>query len=297
VSVRPLRPDTDRSLGEPLPHQLANRTRAPLQAPGLATPALISVYPNTGCHAVLALLSESYPPLEGRSPTRYSPVCHSTHPLRDFRVRLACVRHAASVDSEPGSNSQVKFVRPRYRPCGRSRGLNSINPKCLNILALGSKPRRSLPRRVRNGGSSSVRSPNHARWNRTRPDPALILDGLCLHVLSSFQRTGVVRRWLVPTAFSLHGQTARGEPSYFMVPVTNVSRLLFARRSVWRAKLGRGRTPRHSLLRNPPPRARFPAAGHGTRALGQRPNDAISLLCCGLSQDPAGTYTNVCPVG
>src|SRR5262245_17881305 len=75
----------------------------------------MSVYPNTGCHAVLALLSEGYPPLEGRSPTRYSPVCHSTDPLRDFRVRLACVRHAASVDSEPGSNSHVKFAVPRRR--------------------------------------------------------------------------------------------------------------------------------------------------------------------------------------
>ena len=83
----------------------------------LRSPALITVYPNTGCHAVLAILSEGYPPLEGRSPTRYSPVCHSTRPLRDFRVRLACIRHAASVDSEPGSNSQVKVVRPRAKPC------------------------------------------------------------------------------------------------------------------------------------------------------------------------------------
>ena len=72
--------------------------------------ALISISSKTGCHAVLASLSERYPPLEGRSPTRYSPVCHSTYPLRDFRVRLACVRHAASVDSEPGSNSHVKGV-------------------------------------------------------------------------------------------------------------------------------------------------------------------------------------------
>src|SRR5207342_3246280 len=63
-----------------------------------------------GCYAVLASLSERYPPLEGRSPTRYSPVCHSTHGLLHFRVRLACVRHAASADSEPGSNSHVKFA-------------------------------------------------------------------------------------------------------------------------------------------------------------------------------------------
>ena len=39
-----------------------------------------------------------------------------THPdatllrVAPFRVRLACVRHAASVDSEPGSNSQLFFL-------------------------------------------------------------------------------------------------------------------------------------------------------------------------------------------
>src|SRR5438270_7210960 len=73
----------------------------------------MSAYSKAACHAVLASLSERYPPLEGRSPTCYSPVCHSTNPLRDFRVRLACVRHAASVDSEPGSNSHVKFAALR----------------------------------------------------------------------------------------------------------------------------------------------------------------------------------------
>ena len=89
------------------------------------------MFPNTECHAVLALLSEGYPPLGGRSPTRYSPVCHSTYPLRDFRVRLACVRHAASVDSEPGSNSQVKFVDSSTRPPGRASECNLFNPRSL----------------------------------------------------------------------------------------------------------------------------------------------------------------------
>src|SRR5690606_22583664 len=80
----------------------------------LRSPALISTFPKAGCHAVLAPLSGRYPPLEGRSPTCYSPVCHATRGRSPFRVRLACVRHAASVDSEPGSNSQVKFViRPK----------------------------------------------------------------------------------------------------------------------------------------------------------------------------------------
>ena len=81
----------------------------------LRSPALITTHPRAGCYAVLALLSEGYPPLEGRSPTRYSPVCHSTRsPKAANSVRLACVRHAASVDSEPGSNSQVKFAGPAH---------------------------------------------------------------------------------------------------------------------------------------------------------------------------------------
>src|SRR5690349_2104439 len=81
----------------------------------------MSAFPNAGCHAVLAPLSERYPPLEGRSPTCYSPVCHSTHGLLHFRVRLACVRHAASVDSEPGSNSHVKGVATPPRPKARQQ--------------------------------------------------------------------------------------------------------------------------------------------------------------------------------
>ena len=63
------------------------------------------------CYAVLASVSRGYPPLEGRLVTCYSPGRHFTHGLLHFLVRLACVRHAASVDSEPGSNSHLKPVR------------------------------------------------------------------------------------------------------------------------------------------------------------------------------------------
>lgn len=70
VAEHPLRPATDRRLGEPLPHQLANRTRAHLRA--------INLYPKnlmiSRDHPVLASLSESYPRLRGRLPTCYSPV-------------------------------------------------------------------------------------------------------------------------------------------------------------------------------------------------------------------------------
>jgi hypothetical protein len=64
--------------------------------------------------AVLATLSGSYPPLEGRSPTCYSAVRHS--PPKGC-VRLACFRHAASVYPEPGSNSpsELSGTIPPYR--------------------------------------------------------------------------------------------------------------------------------------------------------------------------------------
>ena len=42
----------------------------------------------------------------GRLPTCYSPVRHS---MPKHCVRLACIRHAASVHPEPGSNSPLSF--------------------------------------------------------------------------------------------------------------------------------------------------------------------------------------------
>lgn len=46
----------------------------------------------------------------------YSPVRHFTHPRRNFLVRLACLRHAASVHSEPESNSHVSLKSCYFRP-------------------------------------------------------------------------------------------------------------------------------------------------------------------------------------
>ena len=65
----------------------------------------------SSCYAVLAPLSRGYSPPEGRLSTCYAPVRHapiSLYCYRKLRVRLACVKHAASVRSEPGSNSRLK---------------------------------------------------------------------------------------------------------------------------------------------------------------------------------------------
>lgn len=61
---------------------------------------------NRSSYAVLAAVSRSYPPLTGMFPCVTHP-CATLLIPKDFLVRLACVRHAASVRSEPGSNSNV----------------------------------------------------------------------------------------------------------------------------------------------------------------------------------------------
>src|ERR1051326_6632855 len=97
----------------------------------------MSICSKTGCHAVLAPLSGCYPPLEGRSPTCYSPVRHSTHGLLHFRVRLACVRHAASVDSEPGSNSHVKACSDYPKAITQTSNASSLlNWLCVVIASV-----------------------------------------------------------------------------------------------------------------------------------------------------------------
>jgi hypothetical protein len=58
-------------------------------------------------HSVLAPVSRGYPKPKGRLSTRYSPVRHFTNHRSGFLVRLACLKHAASVRPEPESNSPV----------------------------------------------------------------------------------------------------------------------------------------------------------------------------------------------
>ena len=72
VADHPLRSATDRRLGRPLPCQLANPTRVHLVPINLST-----LYHAVLCaYAVLAVISNCYPPVRGRLPTRYSPVRH-----------------------------------------------------------------------------------------------------------------------------------------------------------------------------------------------------------------------------
>ena len=64
--------------------------------------------PSVLNHRVSILLSEGCPRVWGRLHTRYSPVCRSSASIATpVTARLACVRPAASVYPEPGSNSPL----------------------------------------------------------------------------------------------------------------------------------------------------------------------------------------------
>jgi hypothetical protein len=108
VADHPLKPAIDRSLGRPLPHQQTNLTRAHLLASACKQRHLfIRRY-----YSVLIRISPGYPQLSGRFPrvTHPSATRQQRSKLLSVTVRLACVRHTASVQSEPGSNSSINFA-------------------------------------------------------------------------------------------------------------------------------------------------------------------------------------------
>ena len=77
-------------------------------------------------YSVLAPVSEGYPKVWGRLLTCYSPVRRSSTP-KGLSARLACVKHAASVRPEPGSNSPLKNNTHNHglRPQSREKRANS----------------------------------------------------------------------------------------------------------------------------------------------------------------------------
>ena len=143
-----------------------------------------------------------------RSPL-YSP------PERGFLVRLACVRRAASVDSEPGSNSRRKVFHhprpdPKAPPRRRShRGCRSdIHPESddfvlhVQPICQRSGPPRIIPRSAyrrpavpatdepraqampaRNSGSEAQKAPPNRRSSVTLPSrPPALQGGPCKSV-------------------------------------------------------------------------------------------------------------------
>ena len=81
VAGRPLRPATRHSLGEPLPHQLADRPRAYRQAPGLAVPS----FSRRIAPASVSRISAPFGALCQTS-RKITHVLHTLSPLLRFRI-------------------------------------------------------------------------------------------------------------------------------------------------------------------------------------------------------------------
>ena len=114
MADQPLSPATDRCLGRPLPHQLANQTRAHLKAIKSFLTLPCGSVGLCGISSRFQLLSPSLRQIAHalltRSPLRLISFIRRIIP--SISVRLACVRRAASVRPEPGSNS---LLNPIYQ--------------------------------------------------------------------------------------------------------------------------------------------------------------------------------------
>ena len=114
MADHPLKSATHRCLGGPLPRQQANGTRthpyaiACKQRPSFLKKFILSV---SGISSRFQLLSpctrQVTHALLTRPPLSHKIISPEGNQIKCF-VRLACVKHAASVHPEPGSNSHVK---------------------------------------------------------------------------------------------------------------------------------------------------------------------------------------------
>ena len=110
MAGHPLRSATDRRLGRLLPHQLANQTRVHLIPPECFHTAPCGAVRLCGFTSRFQLLSpcmrQVTHALLTRPPLSHKIINPEGNQIECF-VRLACVKHAASVHPEPGSNSHV----------------------------------------------------------------------------------------------------------------------------------------------------------------------------------------------
>ena len=88
-------------------------------------------------YAVLIRLSPGYPPLLGTFRCITHPFATRHQGCPRAAVRLACVRHAASVQSEPGSNSSVRYCVLDYSRWNRE-ALANFSFHCVSTNDLSS---------------------------------------------------------------------------------------------------------------------------------------------------------------
>ena len=149
VGGRPLRPPTHRRLGGPSPRLPSNGTHARPQARLRFTPPGMPQAGTTAAHP-------AFPPAVRRSGVGCIRVAHPSAALRApegaLPARLACIRPAASVHPEPGSNSSLYY-------CCLPISSVSWAPHCSLFLLSRSADPTSRPRRLPVLASSFQRTP------------------------------------------------------------------------------------------------------------------------------------------
>ena len=180
MAGHPLRPATDHRPGKPLPHQLANPPQAPPKAP---PKRFSSLNRNSASSCGLTHHFWWLSPTSGQ-------IAHVflTRPPREppegDPVRLACIRHAASVDPEPGSNS------PPNSSCSPDSSLPqnlrqswcllfSLSSTPVNTLSPASRPCSPCPLdQCASSASSSAPHPTVPGQNSVRA-PSSLLNPRC----------------------------------------------------------------------------------------------------------------------
>jgi hypothetical protein len=116
VGGHPLRSPTRRCLGRPLPYQLADGPQAPPKAARLLAP-LEHGFKTRAPHAVLAVLSDCYSPLPGRSPTCYAPIRHSAQPCGQaaFDLHVLSTPPAFILSQDQTLRMNCKTTQPKSR--------------------------------------------------------------------------------------------------------------------------------------------------------------------------------------
>ena len=132
VAVRPLRPAMHHRLGGPLPRQ---QTNAPQVHPRPIPERMFhrkKMPPS--CTSGFVLRFQSVFPVRGQVP--YVLLTRSPLETRRSLVRLACIRHAASVHPEPGSNSPFDLYSDALRLCVHDCFSGSKNRRCIVLYLL-----------------------------------------------------------------------------------------------------------------------------------------------------------------
>ena len=121
VADHPLRSATRLSLGKLLPYQQADRPRTYPKAPGPKVPSFgilfMRIIATCGINPPFGRLSPTLGKVVHVLRTRSPLSCYFfTRRIKNNNLaRLACLNHAASVHSEPGSNSPKNFGKHKIR--------------------------------------------------------------------------------------------------------------------------------------------------------------------------------------